>query len=114
MPVSTPTWIIDVGDGTYGFWTSSASGKAKRLAHTSAVRLQPCDARGRVLAGTEPVEATARLVAAPDDAFTLIKAKVVEKYGIMTKIAHVLGVLGGIAKRKPIPYADRCVVITVA
>ena len=30
-PVSTPVWWVDLGDGSFGFWTSSASGKAKRL-----------------------------------------------------------------------------------
>jgi PPOX class probable F420-dependent enzyme len=38
--VSTPVWWVDMGDGTFGFWTSSASGKAKRLAHTSRVTVR--------------------------------------------------------------------------
>jgi uncharacterized protein len=113
-PVSTPTWIVALGDGTYGFWTSSGSGKAKRLRHTSAVKVQPCDARGRVKAGSESLDGTARVVAAPDAEYETIKAKIVEKYGFMTKITHALGVLGGVVKRKRIPYGDRCVIITLA
>jgi uncharacterized protein len=61
-PVSTPVWVIDLGDDRVGFWTSSGSGKAKRLAHTSRVTVQPCNARGAVKAGTAPVEAIASLV----------------------------------------------------
>ena len=34
-PVSTPVWIVALDEpGTAGFWTSSGSGKAKRIAHT--------------------------------------------------------------------------------
>ena len=36
-----------------------------------------------------------------------------EKYGFMTKITKLLGELGGIIKRKPIPYGDRGVIITL-
>ncbi len=31
-PVSTTVWVVGLGDGQLGFWTSSGSGKAKRLA----------------------------------------------------------------------------------
>ena len=48
-----------IADGRVGFYTSSGSGKAKRLAHTSKVIVQPSDARGRPKAGTQPIEATA-------------------------------------------------------
>lgn len=64
-PVSSPVWAVPLDDGKIGFWTSSGSGKAKRLAHTERVTVQPCDARGRVKKGTEPLEATARLVTWP-------------------------------------------------
>ena len=33
-PVTTAVWAAPLDDGKIGFWTSSASGKAKRLAHT--------------------------------------------------------------------------------
>ena len=36
-PVTTPVWAAALDGGKIGFWTSSASGKAKRLAHTSKV-----------------------------------------------------------------------------
>ncbi|HEV2953089.1 MAG TPA: PPOX class F420-dependent oxidoreductase [Candidatus Dormibacteraeota bacterium] len=109
-PVGTPVWVVDLDDGTFGFWTSSASGKAKRLAHTSRVTVQPCDARGRIKAGSVPVEATAKIVSGSD--LDKIRERVVAKYGFMTKITKALGTLGGILKGNRIPYGDRGVVIT--
>ncbi len=111
-PVPSPVWVAALDGGTFGFWTSSGSGKAKRLAHTDRVTVQPCDARGRVKAGTSPTDATARLVTGSE--LDAIRVKIVAKYGFMTKITKVLNTIGGIAKRKRIPYGDRGVVITVA
>jgi PPOX class probable F420-dependent enzyme len=96
-PVASPVWAVPLDDGRIGFWTSSESGKAKRLAHTNRVMVQPCNARGRVKAGTQPVEATARLVAGPE--FEAIREKVVAKYGFLTKVTKLLGTIGGIVKR---------------
>jgi PPOX class probable F420-dependent enzyme len=110
-PVATPVWSVPLGGDT-ACWTSSGSGKAKRLAHTPQVTVQPCDARGRVRAGTSPVEATARLVSGEE--LEAIRAAVVAKYGFMTRITHLLNTLGGVVKRKRIPYGDRGVVITPA
>ena len=104
-------WAVPLSEGRVGFYTSSGTGKAKRLAHTSKVRVQPCDARGKVKAGTEPVDATAELVtgAELDDIVEKIKAK----YGFFTNVTKLLGTIGGIVKRNRIPYADRGVVITL-
>lgn len=60
--VETPVWIAPLGDGTAGFTTEATSGKAKRLAANPKVTLQPCDMRGRLRPGTQPVSATARVV----------------------------------------------------
>jgi uncharacterized protein len=109
-PVATPTWVVPLEGETVGFWTSSGSGKAKRLAHTARVTVQPCDARGRVTAGTEPVDATAQLVEGPQ--LDEIRAKVTARYGFMTKLARFFGTIGGIVKRNRIPYGDRGVVVT--
>jgi hypothetical protein len=108
-PVSTPVWIVPLEEGRVGFWTSSGSGKAKRLAHTDRVVVQPCDARGRVKNGTSAVDATARLVTGPE--FDLITSKIHAKYGFMTKVTKSLATVGGIVKRKRIPYGDRGVII---
>ena len=110
--VATPVWAVPLDDGRVGFWTSSGSGKAKRLAHTERVTVQPCDARGRAKEGTKPVDATAKVVSGAD--LDAIRAKVEAKYGFMTKITKLLGQLGGIVKRNRIPYGDRGVVITLA
>ncbi len=109
--VPTPVWSVPVGEG-FGFWTSSGSGKAKRLAHTERVTAQACDARGRPTEGTEPVEATARVVTG--DELEDIRTKVKAKYGFMTKVTEVLGTIGGIVKRNRIPYGDIGVVVTVS
>ena len=110
--VATPVWAAQLDDGKIGFWTSAGSGKAKRLAHTERVTVQPCDARGRVKAGTGLVEGTARIV--DGDELDTIRDKIRAKYGFMTKITKLLGTIGGIVKRKRIPYGDRGVVITIS
>jgi len=110
-PVASPVWVVDLGANKIGFYTSSGSGKAKRLAHTSKVIVQPCDGRGRVKEGTEPTEATAELVTG--DQLAEITTKIKAKYGFFTKVTKLLGTIGGIVKRNRIPYADRGVVITL-
>lgn len=110
--VATPVWWVDMGDGTFGFWTSSASGKAKRLAHTSRVTVQPCNQRGVIKPGTSPEEATARLVTgAEHDA---IRQRVIAKYGFWTKVTKALAKLAMLARGKPsYPYGDRGVIVTL-
>jgi PPOX class probable F420-dependent enzyme len=110
--VSTPTWVVDLDDGRIGFYTSSTSGKAKRLKNNPNVVVQPSDGRGRVKPGTSPLTGTARVVSGPErDA---IYAKVVAKYGFITKITRLVAKVGGFVKRKPQPYADRGVVVTLS
>jgi PPOX class probable F420-dependent enzyme len=109
--VQTPVWWVDLDGGEYGFWTSSASGKAKRLAHTARVTVQPCNARGTVTAGAEPVEGSARLVTGPE--LDELKKKVVAKYGFQTKITKMLGKAAWALKGKNFPYGDRGVIVTL-
>lgn len=111
-PVASPVWVVNLGDGQLGFWTSSGSGKAKRLAHTAKVTIQPCNARGVVKGATSHSEATARLVTGAE--FDAIHEKVVAKYGFQTKFTKLLGNLAGTLKGKRIPYGDRGVVITLS
>jgi uncharacterized protein len=66
-PVPTATWIVDLGAGRVGFWTSSASGKYKRLRNNNTITLQPSDSRGKVQAGTAPVEGTVELFTSGPD-----------------------------------------------
>ncbi len=111
-PVATPVWVIALDGGDVGFWTSSGSGKAKRLAHTARVTVQPSDARGRVKQGTTSIEGTARLVA--DGELDAIRERVIAKYGFQTKLTKALGTIGGALRGKRIPYGDRGVVVTLA
>ncbi len=108
--VATPVWVTPYGQGSVAFWTSSGSGKAKRLAHTQRVTVQPSDARGRVKSGTKPIEATARVVSG--DELEEIRRNVVAKYGFQTKITKVLGTLITTLKGKRLPYGDRGVIVT--
>jgi hypothetical protein len=110
-PVATPVWAVPLDDGSIGFWSTSGSGKAKRLRHTARVTVQPCDARGRVKAGSAVTEATARTVGEGAE-LEEIRAKVRAKYGFMTKLTKVLYIIGGIFKRKRTPYGDIGVIIT--
>jgi hypothetical protein len=110
--VPTATWVVALDEGKIGFYTSSTSGKVKRLKNNPNAVVQPCDGRGRPKAGTSPVACTAVVVSGPDrDA---IYDKVVAKYGFMTKVTRVLAKVGGFVKRKEQPYADRGVVVTLA
>ncbi|MEZ5408598.1 MAG: PPOX class F420-dependent oxidoreductase [Acidimicrobiales bacterium] len=111
-PVPSPVWVVALDNGELGFWTSSGSGKAKRLAHTPRVQIQPCDSRGRPTAGTSETEATARLVSAGPE-LEEIRRKVKAKYGFMTTVTKWLNTIGGTVKRKRIPYGDQGVVITL-
>ncbi len=109
-PVSTPVWAVALDGHEVGFWTSSGSGKAKRLAHTARVTAQPSDGRGRVKPGSDVVEATARLVTGSE--FEAIRERVVAKYGLMTKFTKLLATVAGVVRRKRIPYGDTGVIIT--
>ena len=112
MEVSTPTWVVALDDGKMGFYTSSTSGKVKRLKNNPKVVVQASDARGRVKPGTTPLNGTAVVVTGTErDA---IYDKVVAKYGFMTKLTRFLAKVGGFVKRKKQPYADRGVVVTLS
>ena len=110
--VATAVWAVPVGGGSLGFWTSSGSGKAKRLANSDRALVQPCDSRGRVKAGSSAVECTARM-ATPAE-LTDIGTKITAKYGFMTKLTKVFALVGGLVKRKRVPYGDVGVVVTPA
>ena len=111
-PVATPVWVVALDGEEVGFWTSSGSGKAKRLAHTARVTVQPSDARGRVKAGTTAIEGTARLVTGSE--LDAVRERVIAKYGFQTKVTKALGTLAGTLRGKRIPYGDRGVVIALA
>jgi PPOX class probable F420-dependent enzyme len=109
-PVASPVWVVALDGDTFGFATSSTSGKAKRLAHTSRVTVQASDMRGRVTPGSPIIEATARITSGPE--YLTIKSKVKRKYGLMVTLSKTLGAIASFVRRKPMPYGDIGVVIT--
>jgi PPOX class probable F420-dependent enzyme len=111
--VASPVWLAPLDSGSLGFWTSSGSGKVKRLRHTSKVTLQPSDARGKVKPGSTIVTGNAVLVGTDAPVYAEVQRKIVAKYGFMTKVTKLLGTIGGIIKRNRIPYGDTAVIITL-
>jgi uncharacterized protein len=109
--VPTPTWIVPLDAGRVGFWTSSASGKYKRLRNDPRITLQPSDSRGRVKAGSSAVDGAVTMMTSGPD-FDAIQSKVRAKYGAMVGISRFFNTLGHIGKGK-FPYADVGVVITL-
>jgi uncharacterized protein len=66
--VRTPVWFASApakgGDTILYVYSAAESGKAKRIRHTSAVRIAPCDIRGTVTGGW--IDARARAVSGED------------------------------------------------
>jgi PPOX class probable F420-dependent enzyme len=108
--VSTQTWICALDGSRVGFWTSSASGKYKRLRDNPRITLAAADARGRVKAGAQPVEGTVELVTSGAD-YDAIQSRIRAKYGMMVPITRFFNLIGN---RGKFPYGDVGVVITVA
>jgi uncharacterized protein len=108
--VPTQTWICALDGSRVGFWTSSASGKYKRLRNNPRITLQPSDARGRLKTEPPSVEGTAELVTSGAD-FDAIQSRIRAKYGVMVPITRIFNFLGN---RGKFPYGDVGVVITVS
>lgn len=86
-PVATPVWVADLGDGTVGFTTGADSGKVKRLGHTSAVRLAPCNARGGVPEGAPSWSGVARVARGADH--VRVRAAVAARYGWQFRLTEL-------------------------
>lgn len=110
--VSTATWIVPLDGDRVGFWTSSRSGKYKRLSNDPRITLQPADSRGRVTAGSAPAEGTAELATSGAE-FDAIQSKVRAKYGFMVSMARFFNAVGHIGKGN-FPYGDVGVIVTLA
>ena len=110
--VATPTWIAPLDGSRLGFWTSSATGKYKRLRNDPRIVLQPSDARGRVKPGSAPVEGTAQLVTSGAD-FDAIQRGIRARYGtLLVTLTRYLTLLGHLGQK--VPYADVVVVVSLS
>ena len=81
-PIATPVWVAPLparGPNVFGFTIDANAGKAKRLAHTNTVTVQPCDIRGRIVEGSPIVGGTA-IVISGIEAET-VRDAVAHKYG---------------------------------
>ena len=107
--VPTPVWVVPLSDGErIGFYTTTGTGKTKRLRHTPRVLVQPCSRTGTPTPGTTPVQATAEMV--HDGAeFEEVQAAVREKYGWQTRVFRILGTLA--SRRKKLSYGDAVVLV---
>ena len=99
--------------GEPGFWTSSGSGKAKRLRHTARVTVQPCDARGAPTPGAAVTEGTARLVAEGPQ-LEEVRRGIRAKYGLQARFVPYLVRLATLVRGRRSPYGDVAVVIRPA
>ena len=89
-PVATPVWVAPLpflGAQVFGFTIDAHSGKAKRLAHTSTVTVQPCDVRGRLVPGSQIVAGTAVVVSG--DEAERVRNAIANKYGFTYKLFSV-------------------------
>ena len=107
-PVVTPVWINAVSDGRLGFWTSSDSGKIKRLRNNPTVTVQACSMSGTPKPGSTPGTGAAEIVAS-GPLFDEVKVSGRKKYGWMVTVA--LLVAGRASRRKGLAYGDAVVLV---
>lgn len=103
---AVPVWIVDAGGGAAAFTTASTSLKARRLANNAAIKLQPCDMKGRVTDGTDAVSATATV--SPAD-FDRVRALVKKKYGMAFHMINAMGRVSSMLGKGPM--ADAAIMI---
>jgi PPOX class probable F420-dependent enzyme len=90
--VSTPMWVAHDGDALIMF-TPQASGKVKRLRNSPHVELRPCNRRGRVKDGIEPVASVAEVLTDEDSlerATGIIRRKYGLGYGVVMAIERLI------------------------
>ena len=112
-PVATPVWVTPLpylGPNVVGFTIDANSGKAKRLAHTNAVTVQPCDIRGRITEGSPVVHGTAIVVSGNEA--EKVRDAVAHKYGFTYKMVSIYFWLSeGFGKNKVQP--ETAVIVTL-
>ena len=89
-PIATPVWVAPLpsrGPNVFGFTIDANAGKAKRLAHTNTVTVQPCDIRGRIVEGS-PIVSGIAVVISGVEAET-VRDAVAHKYGFTYKVFSI-------------------------
>jgi PPOX class probable F420-dependent enzyme len=89
-PIATPVWVVPLpflGPNKFGFTIDADSGKAKRLAHTNSVTVQPCDIRGRIVEGSPIVNGTAVVISGAEA--ETVRDAVAHKYGFTYKVFSI-------------------------
>ncbi len=111
--VSSPVWIAPAVDGTDHLVviTVDATGKTKRLGHTSRVELRPCDVRGRVADGAPTYTGEGVVVRTPQE-IAGVRAAVVAKYGLQARFSDLVEKVTGAVGLRRKPRAG--IVLTVA
>ncbi|MEZ5239775.1 MAG: PPOX class F420-dependent oxidoreductase [Microthrixaceae bacterium] len=104
----TPVWIAELADGRVGFTTAADSWKVRRIRRNPSVRLQPCDMRGRVNAGSAPVAGTAEIAPEDSEGYLEVRRAIDSKYGIAAKAIALQAKLGSLLRRTTPP---RCAVV---
>lgn len=105
---STPVWIADLGDGTFGFTTPSSSLKVTRLGNDPRVLLQPSDSRGRPVEGSTVHSGTASVTTTD---FARVRRAIKAKYGWQVLMIQGIGQVAKLFGRNRI--SDAAVVITL-
>ncbi|MGH3435811.1 MAG: PPOX class F420-dependent oxidoreductase [Sciscionella sp.] len=77
-PVPTPVWVAR-DDDELVVWTTTNSGKVKRIRRESAVDVAPCDLRGKPQG--DAVSGHARLLEADDT--ECVRRLIARKYGVL-------------------------------
>ena len=112
-PIATPVWVAPLdylGPNVFGFTIDANAGKAKRLAHTSAVTVQPCDIRGRTTEDS-PIIAGQAVVISGTEA-EKVRDAIAAKYGFTyTAFSIYLWVSERFGKSKDQP--ETAVVVTL-
>ena len=112
-PIATPVWVAPLdylGPNVFGFTIYANAGKAKRLAHTSAVTVQPCDIRGRTTEGS-PIIAGQAVVISGTEA-EKVRDAIAAKYGFTYTVFSIyLWVSERFGKSKDQP--ETAVVVTL-
>lgn len=89
IAVPTPVWAAP-GEGCLLVWTGAESGKVKRLRHSPAVTVAPCDRVGSLLG--EPICAHARVLS--KDELPTVVAAMRCKYGWQFRLSAFGATIG--------------------